>query len=273
MPNKTMTEIRAAAVSGSFYPSDPVQLQESVDLMIQQALLTQASTKKAPSANKAIIAPHAGHVYSGPIAASVYARLMPVRELINRVILLGPSHHVGFKGIAVSTMKSYETPLGLIELDQDCLNSVLELPNTGFLDDAHTREHSLEVHLPFLQRLLGEFSLVPLVVGEATKQEVSMVIEALWGGPETLIIVSSDLSHFHSYAEAQIIDQRTSGKIVNLESNLTGEEACGCRPINGLLHFAKKSHFRVQQIDVRNSGDTAGDANRVVGYGAYAIVE
>ena len=261
-----MSEKRQAAVAGTFYPADPAQLRQSVDEM-----LYTAGKNDALSRQKAIIAPHAGHVYSGPIAASLYASLDP--ERISRVILLGPSHQVGFSGIAACTASSYETPLGPIEIDTAAVESIQNLPNVGYLDDAHLKEHSLEVHLPFLQRILKGFRLVPLVVGDADKQDVARVIEKLWGEDETLIIISSDLSHFHNYEKAQQLDQQTSRKILDLDASLTGNEACGCKPINGLLHLAKQKHLKIDQIDVRNSGDTAGDRSRVVGYGAYAIIE
>lgn len=261
-----MSAVRLPAVAGTFYPIDHVELSSSVDAMLQ----ARESQDPCP---KAIIAPHAGHVYSGLIAASAYSRLKNANPPITRVILLGPSHRVGFKGVAASSCTAFETPLGEIPIDSAAVQTILRLPGTGFLDEAHTHEHSLEVHLPFLQRVLGPFSLVPLVVGDATVEEVASVINALWGGTETLLVISSDLSHFHPYAKAQEIDARTSAKILALESNLVGEDACGARPINGLLHVLKNKGLKVEQLEVRNSGDTAGDKNRVVGYGAYVVME
>jgi AmmeMemoRadiSam system protein B/AmmeMemoRadiSam system protein A len=261
-----MQAVRAPAVAGTFYSGNRQELADSVDSMLREA-------KTADPCPKVIIAPHAGHVYSGASAATAYQRLNNRRHEITRVVLLGPSHRVGFKGIAATSATSYATPLGEIPLAAQATQQIIGLPETGFLDEAHTEEHSIEVHLPFLQRVLGQFELVPLVVGDASKEAVAKVIEHLWGGPETLILISSDLSHFHDYATAQKIDNNTSHKIVELNDNLTGEEACGCRPLNGLLHLARKKGLNVHAIDVRNSGDTAGDSSRVVGYGTYIIME
>lgn len=261
-----MSAIRLPAVAGTFYPVDNVELSSSVDAMLQ----AREGQDPCP---KVIIAPHAGHVYSGLIAAAAYCRLKNADLPITRVVLLGPSHRVGFKGVAATSCTAYKTPLGEIPIDSAAVQTILQLPGIGFLDEAHTHEHSLEVHLPFLQRVLGSFSLVPLVVGDATVEEVASVINALWGGPETLLVISSDLSHFHPYTEAQEIDARTSAKILALESDLVGEQACGARPINGLLHVLKNKGLKVEQLEVRNSGDTAGDKSRVVGYGAYIVME
>lgn len=260
-----MNTVRSPAVAGTFYSANAEELSASVDAML-------ASIEDPGAAPKAIIAPHAGHIYSGPIAASVYARLRPVRDRIRRVVLLGPSHRVGFRGIAATSAQHYRTPLGDIPIDTAAVSALNGLPSTGVLDEAHAQEHSLEVHLPFLQRVLGAFSLVPLVVGDATKEDVARVLDTLWGDDETLIVISSDLSHYHSYGEATQIDARTSDKIVHLDTTLTGAEACGCRPINGLLHLARQRGLSVEQVDVRNSGDTAGSHDRVVGYGAYVIM-
>lgn len=260
--------IRQPAVAGTFYSANPEELKRSVGEMLAAARV-QADTP----CPKAIIAPHAGHMFSGPVAASVYARLAGGKDTISRVVLLGPSHRVGFRGIAATTAGTYRTPLGDIPLDSEAVARVAKMPGAGYLDQAHLQEHSLEVHLPFLQRMLGDFQLVPLVVGDASKEDVCGVLEALWGGPETLIVISSDLSHYHGYEEARQRDSRTSDKIVHLNANLSGEEACGCRPINGLLHLAGKRGLKVEQLDVRNSGDTAGPRDQVVGYGAYMILQ
>ncbi len=261
-----MPAVRAAAVSGSFYSNNGQELAETVDEMLNLA----PDTGPVP---KVIVAPHAGHVYSGPIAASAYRRLTARRDEITRVVLLGPSHRVGFKGIAATSATSYSTPLGEIPLAAQAIQSIISLPETGFLDEAHAQEHSLEVHLPFLQRILKSFQLVPLVVGEASKEAVARVIDALWGGPETLIVVSTDLSHYKGYADAQETDAETSRQIVALNDELTGEQACGCRPLNGLIHLVRQKGLTIEQIDLRNSGDIAGDRDRVVGYGAYIILE
>jgi len=234
-------------------------------------MLAEASTDAA--CPKAIIAPHAGYIYSGPVAASLYARVKNAAHRINRVILLGPSHRVGFRGIAASSADYFRTPLGDIPLAVDVIKRIAELPNTGFLDQAHEQEHSLEVHLPFLQTVLDDFHLVPLVVGDAEAPDVARVLEALWGGEEPLIVISSDLSHFKPYQEALTADKETCQKIEALDTDIEGNQACGCRPINGLLHLAKSKGLRISAIDVRNSGDTAGSKDRVVGYGSFIVLE
>ncbi len=259
-----MNAIREPAVAGMFYPNDPAELGATVDQML-------ATSNATPSVAKALIAPHAGHVYSGPVAAAAYAPLAERADDVKRVVLLGPSHRVGFRGIAASTANTWRTPLGDIPVDTAAIAGILDLPEVGFLDQAHAQEHSLEVHLPFLQRALNEFTLVPLVVGDASPQTVASVLERLWGGPETLVVISSDLSHFHEYEEARRLDTRTAERIVALDETLNGEDACGCRPINGLIHFAKQRGLEIRQLAMKNSGDTQGDRQRVVGYGAFMI--
>ncbi|MCB1644607.1 MAG: AmmeMemoRadiSam system protein B [Pseudomonadales bacterium] len=259
-----MSSIRTPAVAGMFYPAEPGTLVNAVEGYLAAA----NDTLPAP---KALIAPHAGYIYSGPIAAEVYAPLKKVSSQIKRVVLLGPSHRVGFRGIAMSSASEFETPLGLITLDKQAMATISELPGVITLDQAHAQEHSLEVQLPFLQTVLTDFTLVPLVVGDASPDQVARVLETLWGGDDTLIVISSDLSHYHDYATAQQTDQNTTRKIEALNPSLRGEEACGCRPINGLITLARNKGWKLKAIDVRNSGDTAGDRNRVVGYGAYIL--
>ena len=221
---------------------------------------------------KAIVVPHAGYIYSGPVAAAAYARLGPMRGRVTRVVLLGPSHRVGFDGLALTSADSYITPLGRVPIDAEAATKLADLPQVRVLDAAHAQEHSLEVHLPFLQEVLNEFSLVPLVVGEATPAEVGEVLERLWGGPETLIVISSDLSHYHDYATAQKRDRATSRAIEALRYEDIGyEDACGRNPVNGLLYVARQRGLHVRTVDLRNSGDTAGARDRVVGYGAYVL--
>lgn len=262
-----MTKIREPAVSGAFYPADPDQLKQ----MLRHYLKDAPIGEKVP---KAIIAPHAGYIYSGPIAAMAYARLQSAKEIINRVILIGPSHRVGFKGLAVCTAEQFSTPLGKIEVDMDAVKEIAELPFINYLDQAHELEHSLEVHLPFLQTVLKEFTLVPVVAGDASAEQVFQLIDRFWGKAETLIVISSDLSHFHDYETAQKLDRATSENIEKLQyENLDGNAACGCVAVSGLLALARKKGLQIKTIDLRNSGDTAGsgDKNRVVGYGAYVI--
>ena len=261
-----MQRVRIPAVAGQFYPADPAQLHTQL-----QQFLSQVEPPAEPPP-KAIIVPHAGYIYSGPIAASAYARLKAARNRITRVVLLGPSHRVGFRGIAASMMTAFATPLGQIPLDQEALELVRQLPEVGFLEQAHAQEHSLEVHLPFLQAVLGDFKLAPLVVGDASPSEVGAVLEALWGGPETLIVISSDLSHYYDYQTARNMDDATSKAIEALRFEDIGyEQACGRNPVNGLLWVARRKNLHGETIDLRNSGDTAGPRNQVVGYGAYVF--
>jgi len=255
---------RMPDVAGSFYPSDPKQLRKAVE-----GYLAQAEPGPAP---KALIAPHAGYIYSGPIAATAYRRLEPAT--VSRVILLGPAHRYGFMGLAAHSATHFATPLGNIPVDRAAIDALLELPQVKQLDAAHEREHSLEVHLPFLQVLLGDFTLVPLVVGEASGNEVAEVLEKVWDGDETLIVISSDLSHFHPYDLARKIDQATADSIEKLHP-VQPEQACGCRPIAGLLEVAKRKGLKVETLDLRNSGDTTAgnraEASSVVGYGAFVV--
>lgn len=263
-----MPKIRPPAVAGLFYPADPIQLRQMVQAFLREA---ESSDGIPP---KAIIAPHAGYIYSGPVAASAYARLAPLRGTVTRVVLLGPSHRVGFVGLASSSADAFRTPLGDIPLDRTTLDAITALPQVRVLDEAHSLEHSLEVHLPFLQEVLTDFALVPLVVGDASAQEVDEVLERLWGGPETLIVISSDLSHYHDYATAQAMDRRTAQAIEELRyQDLHSEEACGRNPVRGLLLAARRLGLQAATIDLRNSGDTAGPRDQVVGYGAWLFHE
>lgn len=258
---------RQPAVAGTFYPENPQQLQQMVSHFLEETN-TEVLTPKA------IIAPHAGLIYSGAIAASAYSLLSGIRKTINRVVLIGPSHRIGFKGLAVSRAKSFSTPLGKIAIDTEAVNNLSSLPFVKHIEQAHIHEHCLEVQLPFLQTILDSFTIVPIVAGDATSEQVSTVLKMLWGGPETLIVISSDLSHYHDYKTAQKIDRETSNKIENLQyETLDYESACGRIPISGLLALAREKSLCAKTIDLRNSGDTAGDKNRVVGYGSYVIEE
>jgi len=259
-----MNTVRKPAVAGLFYPSSADELQTLVNQYLKKI---KPSTEPAP---KAIIVPHAGYIYSGAIAASVYARLSP--NSIKRVILLGPSHRVPLSGLAASSMTSFATPLGNIPVDKEAIDELLTLPQVSVFEPAHSKEHCLEVQLPFLQTVLDEFTLIPLVVGEATPEQVGEVLEKLWGGKETLIVISSDLSHYHDYETAQQMDKLTSKAIEKLRSEeISYKQACGYFPIQGLLHVARKLGMQAKTIDLRNSGDTAGPKNQVVGYGAYVF--
>ena len=255
---------RQPAVAGSFYPDSPVVLKNMLSEFLHEA---KSTTGPAP---KAIIAPHAGYVYSGPIAASAYSLLLPVHDQIRKVVLLGPAHRVGFRGLAVSSADYFRTPLGDIELDREAIDQITGLPQVKVMDEAHAQEHSLEVHLPFLQMVLDDFKLIPFVVGDTNPEEVDEVLEQLWGGAETLIVISSDLSHYHDYLTAQEMDQQTSKAIEGLHpEQIHFDDACGRNPVTGLLLAAKKHGLHATTLDLRNSGDTAGSRDQVVGYGAY----
>jgi AmmeMemoRadiSam system protein B len=258
--------VRPPAVAGFFYPGQPDSLRGAV-----VSYLAQAGEAKGP-APKAVIVPHAGYVYSAAIAATAYARLGADADNIKRVVLLGPAHRVFVRGLAAPEAKAFATPLGSIAIDEDALAAVADLPQVIRDDRVHEQEHSLEVQLPFLQRGAPKAKLVPFAVGDARPGEVAEVIERLWGGPETRIVISSDLSHFHSYDIAQRTDAATAAAIERFDAPALGpEDACGCLPIAGLLKAAKPRGLTIERLDLRNSGDTAGPRDRVVGYGAWAL--
>ncbi len=261
-----MSSVRQPAVAGTFYPSDPEEL-----LIMVKGFL-DIFPKSDSTAPKAIIVPHAGFIYSGSIAAAVYARIRSARRSIKRVVLLGPSHRVGFAGLATSSADYFSSPLGNIPIDKVISESLTTLPFVSLIDKAHQHEHSLVVQLPFLQTVLDDFCLVPIVAGDASPNQVGQLLDHLWGGPETLIVVSSDLSHYHDYETAQCMDQQTTRAIESLDWEQIGfDNACGRTPVNGLLFTAKTRQLSATTIDLRNSGDTAGSKDQVVGYGAYAF--
>ncbi len=264
-----MGTIRPAAVAGAFYPGDAEALAAEVGSLLA-GVTGPVSSSCAP---KAIIAPHAGYIYSGAIAASIYARLAPLRGSVRRVVLIGPAHRVWIRGVALPAAAVFASPLGNIEIDADAVALITSLPQVSVRADAHAHEHCLEVQLPFLQAVLGQFRLLPLLVGEASRAEVAEVLEAVWGGAETLVVVSSDLSHYLDYRSARVVDGETARAILALEPALDHEQACGATAINGLIELARRCGLAVEQVDLRNSGDTAGDRNRVVGYGAFAFHE
>lgn len=259
--------VRAPAVAGLFYPGQAQALADEVGSM-----LAGVKENGAP-VPKALVAPHAGYVYSGPIAASIYARLKPAAKTITRVVLLGPTHRTGVRGLAVPTVDSFATPIGRIGIDHAAIAMLQRLPQVVTTDAPHAQEHSLEVQLPFLQMVLGDFQLVPLAVGLASAEAVAEVLECLWGGQETLIVVSSDLSHYLPCAEARRVDAHTAERILACRPDITHDEACGATPLNGLLLAARRHGLHASLVDLRNSGDTAGDPLRVVGYGAFAFTD
>lgn len=265
-----MNEIRQCAVAGSFYPADAVTLREMIEAFIADTDTSPTQGETQPT--KAIIAPHAGYLYSGPIAASAYAHIQQQNQRISRVVLLGPSHRVPLTGFATSSARFFATPLGNIPIDRTAIDHINKMPTVTELDQAHALEHSLEVHLPFLQVILPDFQLIPVVVGDATPDAVSQLLAELWGGAETLIVISSDLSHYHRYEIAQLLDKATSMAIESFDiDTIDSQHACGFIPIAGLLKRAKDLKLHVKTIDCRNSADTAGARDQVVGYGAYVF--
>lgn len=260
------TSVRPAAVAGLFYPDDERQLRDMVSGYLRQARGGAPSTPP-----KALIVPHAGYIYSGPIAAAAYSTVAALRERIRRIVLIGPSHRVYLRGMAVPTVEAFATPLGAVPIDRDLKAMLLERDDVIESDAPHAMEHCLEVQLPFLQILFEEFTLLPVVLGSASPHDVGAVLDTVWGADETLVLASSDLSHYHDYASAQRIDAATSAAILRYDATLTGEQACGAVGINGLLYSTQQRGLRVQEIGRCNSGDTAGDKSRVVGYGAFAI--
>lgn len=265
MTSSNPIAVRPPAVAGLFYPGEREELARTVAQLIGS---TGASPRAVP---KALIAPHAGYIYSGPIAANAYALLAPARTLIKRVVLLGPTHRVAVRGLALPGATQFATPLGTVELDREAVALLRTIPHVVVSDAAHALEHSLEVQLPFLQTVLADFKLVPLAVGDVAAQHVAAVLDAVWGGPETLIVVSSDLSHYLNYREAQRADRTTCDAILALHTDIAHEQACGATPVCGLTLAVQRRGLKPELIDLRNSGDTAGDRSRVVGYAAFAF--
>ncbi len=264
-----MQTVRPPAVAGTFYPGDPRSLAAEVDDLIGGV------EQLAPRLGfpKALVVPHAGYIYSGPVAARAYDVIAPARGIVKRVVLLGPVHRVAVRGLALPAAEFFDTPLGRIPIDQDAVRGLASLPQVVRSAPAHAMEHSLEVQLPFLQKVLGDFSLVPFAVGMASVEEVAAVLERLWGGAETLIVVSTDLSHYHAYDKARQIDGATIARIAGLATDINHEEACGATPLNGLLFLSKKRNYKIKLLTACNSGDTAGGKDQVVGYSSFALHE
>ncbi len=266
-----MLAVRPPAVAGAFYPGQRSALSCDVTSLLARAQQQARPGEPMLPTPKALIVPHAGYVYSGAIAARAYARLAAGRPTIHRVVLLGPAHRVAVRGLALPGVDVFETPLGAVEIDRQAVARIVALPQVRVNRLAHAQEHSLEVQLPFLQSVLDDFTLVPLAVGDATPLEVAQVLELLWGGPETLIVVSSDLSHYLPYRAAQASDVATVQTMLDLGSTLTHQQACGGICINGLMLAARRHHLQATLLGLCNSGDTAGDKTRVVGYAALAL--
>jgi AmmeMemoRadiSam system protein B len=263
-----MMRVRPPAVAGSFYPARAAQLQQAVE-----ALLARARSAAWPDASqpKALIVPHAGYVYSGPTAAQAYQLLAPHRATITRVVLLGPVHHVPVRGLALPTAQAFATPLGEVPIDAAAVRSLADLPQVVYGDAAHAQEHALEVQLPFLQTALDHFTLLPLAVGAASPEQVAQVLDRIWGGAETLLVISSDLSHGLPYQQAQVQDQATVETMLHPSVFLNHQQACGATPVNGLLLAASAHGLQAHLLELCNSGDTAGDRSQVVGYAALAF--
>jgi MEMO1 family protein len=264
-----VTAIRSPVVAGTFYPADPIVLHQQIAGFLAEADNAPPTGTALP---KAIIGPHAGYAYSGAVAARAYASLAAARGKISRVVLIGPSHYVGFQGLAVDTAQAWTMPGGTVLLDTDAIAALRRLPMVGELEAAYEREHALEVHVPFLQQVLGDFRLVPIVAGTAPPEAVAAVFDALWGGPETLIVVSTDLSHYLDYDACQRMDTDTAAAIERFDIDaINPAGACGAVPTRGLLLAARRRGMTIERLDLRNSGDTAGSRDRVVGYGAWAL--
>jgi AmmeMemoRadiSam system protein B/AmmeMemoRadiSam system protein A len=261
--------LRPAAVAGMFYPGNAPQLAAEVSELLDGV----ENFEPRLGFPKALIVPHAGYIYSGAVAARAYDELAAARGVVKRVVLLGPSHYVAGRGLAIPLVDYFETPLGHLRIDREALRSLADLKQVVKSDPAHAQEHSLEVQLPFLQKMLGEFSLVPLSVGAATNAEVAQVLERLWGGPETLIVISTDLSHYHAYDEAKRIDGATLARIQGLATDLTHDEACGATALNGFLGLCRDRKLLPLLLSACNSGDTAGGKARVVGYSSFAVFD
>ena len=264
-----MTAVRAAAVAGTFYPGDRSTLRSAV----REHLEAVSPRHREGRLIKALIAPHAGYLYSGPIAGSAFRLLEAERDCIERVILLGPPHRFPVRGLALPGVDGFETPLGVVPVDDDLVGQIDDMPQVEVSRAAHAPEHSLEVELPFLQEALGEFSILPLLVGTEMPDEVAQVLDRVWGGPETRIVISSDLSHYLAYDLAQRIDRETTSKILALEASVSHRRACGADAVNGFLVAARRFGLEPELLDLRNSGDTAGDRSQVVGYAAVAFYE
>jgi MEMO1 family protein len=260
------SSLRAPAVAGAFYPSDATVLRAAVATYLREARPVSVDRPRA------IIGPHAGYVYSGPVAGSAYAAVLPHASEYRRVVLVGPSHRVWFRGIAAPSHHAFATPLGDVPV---CRASVAALVDAGLAlvdDEPHRREHGLEVHLPFLQEVLGAFVLVPLVVGDASGEAVAEALGLFWDDPETLLVVSTDLSHFLTHDEARERDLATAEAIEALEGGcLRPEDACGWLALAGALALMRRAGSEIERLDLRDSSDTAGDPARVVGYGAWVV--
>ena len=262
-----MSEVRRAAVAGLFYPGSARHLRPTVERYLEAAVIPQSG----PTA-KAVIAPHAGYVYSGPVAGSAFSCLAGDAEKIRRIVLVGPAHRIRVRGLALPRSDRFETPLGSVPIDEELVAAVAGFDQISVSEEAHAPEHCLEVELPFLQVILGDFSILPLLVSDAAMNDIADVLERVWGGEETRFVISSDLSHYLDYDRAREIDRETANQVVDMQGRIAEHRACGAAAINGLIEAARRQGLLPKVLDLRNSGDTAGDRDRVVGYGAFAFV-
>ena len=259
--------VRPAAVAGMFYPREPAVLAGEIAQYLDEA----NEDRLQPGFPKVVIVPHAGFIYSGAVAAHAYDLLRPARGVVRRVVLMGPCHRVAVKGLALPGADAFDTPLGRIPIDAPGEKLARTLPQVCVMPATHAQEHAIEVQLPFLQQVLGSFSLLPFVVGSASAEQVAEVIEKLWGGEETLFVISSDMSHYHAYDAARAMDEGTARAILDLELDINHEQACGATPIAGALLVARRLALKPRLLDLRNSGDAAGGRDRVVGYASFAF--
>lgn len=259
--------IRPPAVAGRFYPDDPRQLRRAV-----RHYLDAAPAEALPGRVKIVIAPHAGYPFSGPVAGAAFRPLAAHDREVARLVLIGPAHWVPFQGVGVSRADAFATPLGLVPIDRSAVAALFDWHEAVAADWAHAPEHALEVELPFLQTLLGEVPIVPLLCGTCDDAAVMAALRRLWGGPETVIVVSSDLSHYEAYDAARAHDARTAAAIEALDPSSIGPfEACGFRAIRAALALAREFQLVPVRLALANSGDTAGPRDSVVGYGAWAF--
>ncbi len=273
---ETTESVRPPAVASLFYPGEAAELKQNLREMLDEASEAEDPNEDLPAGQhlRALIVPHAGYVYSGTTAALAYHLLRKNRDDFHRILLLGPAHRVWLEGITFPGTDAFETPLGRIPLAKQQIRELLRFPEVQLRDDAHQDEHCLEVQLPFLQEILNEFELIPAVVGEISPDSLSGLLENLLEDPQNLLLLSTDLSHFHSYSEAQAIDQKTAEAIESFEDEkILPEQACGAHPLRGLLRHARIQGWKIQRLGLCNSGDTAGSKDRVVGYGAWALSE
>jgi len=268
-------KIRHPAVASMFYPGKPADLLNSVRKYLSDADAEQSTVKFKNDENsvRALIVPHAGYIYSGKIAASAYQLLQRNKYHFKRVLLLGPAHRLCLQGAAFPNEEVFETPLGSIILDKTRMKKLAaEFSWISFNEKAHAEEHSLEVQLPFLQETIADFELLPLVVGEMDSLQIAEMIQQFSTDLETLIVISTDLSHFHNYQTAYEKDALTANAIELLEpQKISSEDACGVYPLRGALVAALQNKWKIHRMGLCNSGDTTGDYGRVVGYGAWAL--